>query len=106
MNCEVNRETMTDLRRGSLFDIFTSVDHEIVRRALAGLTQAETMVVRMRFWEKRSMTEIASILDLGQREVEGHLLAAFSKLKNVCLANPKFSRSSQRANLGFMKNAA
>jgi len=88
-----NKETMQDLGRGPLGNLFTGKDHSIVREAVGKLDKTEHTIVLMRFWEQNTISEIAEILDLSWTEVESRLTQALEKLKAFCLSKADFSRN-------------
>ena|SRR5689334_20606711 len=94
MNTVTHVELMQNLSRGPQSNIFSFKDHAIVREAIAQLQDDEQSVIVLRFWEKNTITEIASILDLTWNEVEQHMSQALSKLQKFCLETKGFSRST------------
>ncbi len=87
-------EFMQDLARGSTQPLFSNVDYSILRKNLSQLQGHERSVVMLRFWESNTISEIAEILELTWQDVESYLTRALAKLKNLCLENQEFSRST------------
>ena len=83
-----------------LKNIFSSKDHGILREAVGGLEETERAVVIMRFWENRTLDEIAEVLGITWREVEKFLSRALEKLKASCLLAPGFSRNEETKSAG------
>lgn len=74
-------------------DIFSATDHMIVRSAVRGLPGLLSQVMIMRFWENRSLTEIADDMGVTVKTIEQAILKSYRILRDECLRNPTFSRS-------------
>ena len=79
-----------------LRNLFTDSDHLVVRQAMALLPKREIEVITLRFWEGLSETEIALALNMDWQTVERLMKQAFSRLKEICLSRPEFSRTQIR----------
>lgn len=74
-------------------NLFTNVDHAIVRSAVKRLPALLGVIVEMRFWNKNTLVEISAELGVSVRSVETALAKAATILREECLRNPVFSRS-------------
>jgi DNA-directed RNA polymerase specialized sigma24 family protein len=74
-------------------NIFSPTDHMIVRSAVRGLPGLLSQVMIMRFWENRSIVEIADDMGVTVKTIELAILKSFRILRDECLRNPTFSRS-------------
>ena len=74
-------------------NMFTPVDHAIIRSAVKRLPGLLAMIVEMHFWKKQSPTDIAVDLGVTVRSVENSLKLASMALREECLRHPAFSRS-------------
>jgi len=87
---------MCKQRNGVRFEkrpIFTEVDYEIVRKAVAVLSPKEQKIIHLHFWEGLSATEICREMDMPWHVVERCLARSFEKIRKFCLFDPVFSRS-------------
>jgi RNA polymerase sigma factor (sigma-70 family) len=71
---------------------FTDQDHQIVRKALLSIPEREQRVVFLYFWKDQKQQEIAEKLRMTGEQVEAILHTAYSRLKALCLREPRFSR--------------
>lgn len=70
---------------------FTSSDIEIVRAGLSYLTSCERQILIYRFWEDRSIEEIANLLEMKWEEVNRSIERALKNLKQYCICQSDFS---------------
>ena len=73
--------------------IYTATDYAIVRSAVKRLPGLLGIVIEMRFWQNRTLAEIAMELGVSVRSVELALPRALIAIREECLRNPVFSRS-------------
>jgi DNA-directed RNA polymerase specialized sigma24 family protein len=73
-------------------NLFTESDHLLVRQAMALLPKKELEVITLRFWEGLSETEISIALHTDWRTIEKLMKSALTRLKEICLSRPEFSR--------------
>lgn len=74
-------------------NLFTALDHAIIRSAMRRLPGLLAEIVEMRFWRGLAIEEIAVDLGVTRLAVERALLNAMRILREECLRNPAFSRS-------------
>ncbi len=74
-------------------NLFTMLDHSIIRAATKRLPGILSVVVEMRFWQKLTIYDIALELGVSEAVVEVALKKASRLLRDECLRNPAFSRS-------------
>jgi DNA-directed RNA polymerase specialized sigma24 family protein len=74
-------------------NLFSEVDHLIVRQAMALLTRRQLKAITLRYWERLSETEICIAMNTDWRTVERLIGTAYEKLKEICLSQPQFSRA-------------
>jgi DNA-directed RNA polymerase specialized sigma24 family protein len=74
-------------------NVFTSIDHAIIRAAVKSLPVLHGTVIELRFWENMDAIEIAQILGLSIQSTETLLVRAMRMLREYCLRHPAFSRS-------------
>jgi DNA-directed RNA polymerase specialized sigma24 family protein len=74
-------------------NIFTNIDHVIVRSAVRRLPGLLSEIMAMRFWQNNSVVEIAQELGVSVRTVDEAITNAIRILREECLRNPGFSRS-------------
>ncbi len=74
---------------------FSKMDHQLVRAALRELSNDHRRAVYLRFWENRSIEEIAQTLGQSWDEVDDLLEEAFEKIRETCEEHQGFSRSSK-----------
>jgi len=77
-------------------NMFTPVDHAIIRSAVKRLPGLLALIVELRFWKKQSPTDIAVELGVTVRSVEISLKRACMTLREECLRHPAFSRSKHQ----------
>ena len=75
---------------------FTSNDIEIVRTGLSYLTTCERQILIYRFWEDKTIEEIATLLEMKWEEVNRSIESALKKLKNFCIGQSDFSSNDFR----------
>lgn len=78
-------------------NLFTSMDHAIVRAAVRELPGLLGIVVEMRFWKQMTFTEIAENLGVSVRAIESAMVKAARLIREQCLKHPAFSRSKFQA---------
>jgi DNA-directed RNA polymerase specialized sigma24 family protein len=78
-------------------DLFTPIDHAIIRAAVRELPGLLGAVIEMRFWRHMEFVEIADELGLSIRTVEFAMIQAVRRLREICLKHPAFSRSKYDA---------
>lgn len=83
---------MSHLKLGQQ-NIFSTLDHSIVRAATKRLPGILSVVVEMRFWQKLTIYDIAFELGVSEAVVDLALKKASRLLRDDCLRNPAFSRS-------------
>jgi hypothetical protein len=74
-------------------NLFSEADHLIVRQAMALLPKRQLHAVTLRYWEGLSETEISIAMNTDWRTVERLIGSAFSRLKELCVSQPEFSRN-------------
>jgi DNA-directed RNA polymerase specialized sigma24 family protein len=74
-------------------NLFSEVDHLIVRQAMALLPRRQLKALTLRYWERLSETEICIAMNTDWRTVERLITSAYERLKEICLLQPEFSRS-------------
>lgn len=74
-------------------NLFTLMDHAIVRSAVKRLPGLLSIIVEMRFWKRLSLEDIADDLGVSVGTVEMSIAKAIVRLREDCLRNPAFSRS-------------
>lgn len=77
-------------------NLFTMLDHSIVRAATKRLPGILSVVVEMRFWQKLTVCDIAFQLGVSEAVVDLALKKASRLLRDDCLRNPAFSRSRHK----------
>jgi len=87
-------------------DIFTLIDHAIVRAAVKSLPGLLGAVVEMRFWRKLSAREIALEIGVSERAVEIALERASLFIREECLRHPAFSRTKYHTLLAIYAQTA
>jgi DNA-directed RNA polymerase specialized sigma subunit len=70
---------------------FTSNDVEIVRAGLSYLTTCERQILIYRFWEEKTIEEIAGLLEMKWEEVNRSIETALKILKHYCIGQSDFS---------------
>lgn len=75
---------------------FTSNDVEIVRTGLSYLTTCERQILIYRFWEDKTIDEIATILEMKWEEVNRSIESALENLKHFCFGQSDFSLNDFR----------
>lgn len=83
-----------DYRPRKLHPNFNQFDYLVVRRAMDELPLLEKLVVEMRFFHNFSISEIARLLRMGWDEAESLIDSALTILRQQCLSDPRFSRST------------
>lgn len=83
---------MGDFKLGNQ-NLFTTLDHSIIRAAIKRLPGILSVVVEMRFWQKLTIYDIAFELGVSEAVVDLALKKASRLLRDDCLRNPAFSRS-------------
>lgn len=78
-------------------NLFTLMDHAIVRSAVKQLPGLLSMIVEMRFWKRLSLEDIADDLGVSVGTVETAIIKAIVRLREECMRNPAFSRSQYQA---------
>lgn len=78
-------------------NLFTPIDHAIVRSSVRSLPGLLGAMIEMRFWQHMSFGEIADELGLSTRTVEAAMAQAMKLIREECLRHPVFSRSKFRA---------
>jgi DNA-directed RNA polymerase specialized sigma24 family protein len=82
-------------------NIFTPLDHAIVRSAVRALPDFLRSVIELRFWQELDISEIALSCGVASSTVELALAEAIRTLKAECLSNKAFSKNEfRRSNLG------
>lgn len=74
-------------------NLFTALDHAIVRSAVRRLPGLLAEIVEQRFWRGLTIEEIATDLGVTRTAVERALIQAAKLLRMECLRHPAFSRS-------------
>ncbi len=74
-------------------NLFTPIDHAIIRAAVRRLPALLGAIVEMRFWRQMEFVEIADDLGVSIRTVESALTKATQRLREECLKHPAFSRT-------------
>lgn len=74
-------------------NIFSDMDHMIVRAAVKRLPGLLSEVMTLRFWQNYSVAEIADEIGVSMKTVDEAILNAGRMLREECLRNPIFSRS-------------
>lgn len=74
-------------------NLFSGMDHVIVRAAVKRLPGLLGAVVEMRFWGEMTLAEIAVDLGVSIKAVEIAIGRATERLREECLRHPSFSRS-------------
>lgn len=75
---------------------FTSNDVEIVRAGLSDLTTCEQQILIYRFWEDKTIEEIATLLEMKWEEVNRSIETALEYLKDFCIGQSDFSLNDFR----------
>lgn len=75
---------------------FTSNDIEIVRAGLSYLTTCERQILIYRFWEDKTIEEIAGLLEMKWEEVNRSIEKALKTLKQYCIYQSDFSTNEFR----------
>ena len=75
---------------------FTSNDVEIVRAGLSYLSTCDRQILIYRFWEDKTIDEIASLLEMKWEEVNRRLETGLTDLKQFCLGQSDFSLNDFR----------
>ncbi len=70
---------------------FTPKDIEVVRNGLSFLTFLERQILIYRFWEERTIEDIAEILEMYWDEVDSYIEDSLKSLRKYCLEHPSFS---------------
>lgn len=78
-------------------NLFTPIDHAIVRAAVRELPGLMAAIVDMRFWQQMTVPEIADALGVSMRAVESAITKATRIIRETCLRHPAFSRSKFHA---------
>lgn len=78
-------------------NLFTLMDHAIVRSAVKQLPGLLSIIVEMRFWKRLTLEDIADDLGVSVATVETGIAKAIVRLREDCLRNPAFSRSQFQA---------
>ncbi len=78
---------------------FTPKDIEVVKIGLNFLTFFERHILFHRFWENKTIEEIAEEMKLEWHEIDHVITEALNKLRVFCLEHPEFK-------LGFSLEAA
>jgi DNA-directed RNA polymerase sigma subunit (sigma70/sigma32) len=73
---------------------FTAKDIEVVKTGLNILTYFERHIVIHRFWENKTIEEIAVEMELDWDEVDQAITEALNKLRTFCLEHPQFKAAS------------
>lgn len=71
---------------------FTKEDHKVVRKALLCIPEREQRVVFLYFWKDEKRQEIAEKLAMTEEQVDRILSSAYSRLRPICINNPRLSR--------------
>ena len=71
-------------------NLYSEMDHKLVRTAARELPALERTVVYLHFWEELTETEIASALGMKPFEVEKTLKSAYEGLRSMCLSDSRF----------------
>lgn len=74
-------------------NLFHAKDYDIVRSAVARLPKVERLAITLRFWEHYTLDEVAQELGVTWREVEDIIAKALVTLRQVCIGDPRFSRT-------------
>lgn len=74
-------------------NLFTPMDHAIIRTAVHELPSLLGTIVDLRFWKGVEMVDIAEKLGLTICSTELLLVRALRSLRENCLRHPEFSRS-------------
>lgn len=69
-------------------------DETIVRALVRKLPEEQKDFLIMRFWECRTLADIAAILRVSVEEVENGLKEGMKKIEKLCLEQPNFSFST------------
>lgn len=77
-------------------NLFSLIDHTIVRASVKNLPGVLSMVVELRFWRRLTLDDIAQELGISVRVVDVALKKAMRLLREECQRNPAFSRSRWR----------
>ncbi|MGE0633880.1 MAG: sigma factor-like helix-turn-helix DNA-binding protein [Pseudobdellovibrionaceae bacterium] len=72
---------------------FTPADHIIVRTAVKRLPGLLLQIMALRFWQNRSIVEVAEEIGISVKNVEDGITQALRILREECLRCPAFSRS-------------
>ena len=86
-------DTKKDLKSSIEKDVFSKIDHAIVRAAVKRLPGLLSAIVELRFWERYTIAEIAEELGVTMNSVEKAMENSFRLLREECLRHPAFSRS-------------
>ena len=88
-------------------NIFSDTDHMIVRNAVRRLPGLLSEIMNLRFWQNKTVAEIAEEIGVSMKTVDTAILNACRILREECLRDPIFSRSlhSEIRRFGF-DNAA
>jgi DNA-directed RNA polymerase specialized sigma24 family protein len=78
-------------------NLFTPIDHAIIRAAVRSLPGFLGAVIDMRFWRQMEVVEIADELGVTIQAVEHAMIHAVRRLKEECLKHPAFSRTKFHA---------
>lgn len=70
---------------------FTSNDVEIVRAGMSYLRACERQILIYRFWEDKTIDEIATTLCMRWDEVNSSIDSSLAKLKHYCIGQSDFS---------------
>jgi len=74
-------------------NIFTQMDHAIIRSAVKKLPGLLSVVVEMRFWKQLTLDDISLEIGVSTEVIEVALVKAARILREECLRHPAFSRS-------------
>lgn len=74
-------------------NVFTNMDHAIIRAAVRELPGLMGYIVDLRFWRNLDEVQISEALGLSIHSTEILLARALRMLREHCLKHPAFSRS-------------
>ena len=78
-------------------NLFTPIDHAIIRAAIRKLPALLGAVIEMRFWRQMEVAEIADELGVSIQTVDSAMTKAARRLREECLKHPAFSRTKYDA---------
>ena len=90
---ETEKNDLEALMRYYSGNRFSKRDYSIIQRTLFKIPQTQREIIYLRFWECKTLYEIGVILNLSEVKVDILMEKAFSRLRELCLKHPRFSRA-------------